>query len=216
MAIQDIVGKLAKMDGVDKILSAEELAELGKVTEATGNSDWERKAKEADAKAARILAEKKTAQQKLEELSAKLEEIQNSGLNSTQKLELDLKKAMDSITKKETELNEIKASYKNTTRNYHLEKIQNKIGFLDAIPDDLKKLSIEAAFRDVEDLSDEESVSNVLKAYNEKNKGILASSKVSGSGNNAKKIATVSQKSVEDQSIEERRASIRSSMQNNK
>jgi len=212
MALKDIVAKLASMDGVKQLLSEEELAELTNAeTKPSDNDEWMKKAKDNEAKAARILAEKKATQEKYEELANKLEEIQSADMSDMEKLQKEVEKAQSNREKLEAELNETKQAYKNTTRKYELERIGGKINFLDTIPNDLREMSIEAAFKGVEDFTDEAAVNEALKGYVDSHKGIIASDKPSGGGSSTTRTIqsnNLSNKNPEDMSYDERAAAL--------
>jgi hypothetical protein len=209
MTIEAIMGKLSD------VLSKEELEELQKISEVSGKDDnveaLTRKQKEADAKAARILDEKKKVKAENQALLEKIEQLESSGLSEIEKVQKELEKANKAREKYEKELGEVQANYKSTIRNQHLNEVKGKIKFLDNIPEDMRKLSIENAFKGIEDLSDEATVNETLKAYREANKGILQADtqlKSSGMMSSISANAQPSNKKPEDQTIEERAAQI--------
>lgn len=210
MSIEEIMGKLGS------VLSKEELEELQKIRPEGSSKDdsveaLTRKQKEADAKAARILDEKKKIKAQNEELLAKIEQLESTGLSEIEKVQKELEKANRAREKYEKELNDVQAAHKATIRTQHLDTIKSKIKFLDNIPDDMRKLSIENAFKGVEDLSDEASVNETLKSYREANKGILqADTQVRSNGmiNSVPANAQTMNKKPEDMTIDERAAQL--------
>ena len=208
MALVDIMGKLKLGD----ILSEDELRELqslGTPKAPSGDDQFEaltRKEKEANAKAARILEEKKRIKAENEVLLEKLEKLESTGLSDVEKLQKDLEKSNKSREKMESELKQMQENHASTLRSQKLGEIQSKVRFLDTIPNDMIKMSIESAFKKVEDLSDESAIAETLKSYMETHKGIIAAENKRSNGmiDVIPAQGQPSTKAVEDMSKEER------------
>jgi len=204
MSLKDIVAKLKAVDGITE----EEIAELNKLGEEPSD-DMSKKIKESEAKAKRILDEKKKIAEKYDELAAKLDEITSADLTESEKLSKALEKEQASRAKLEEELNGIKSEYSKTTRNYQLNELQGKIKFLDSIPNDMRKVSLQNAFADV-DLADEDAVKSTFESYVKEHQSVIASDKPSGTGDNKSNVRVINgNKAPEDMSFEERQAVVR-------
>jgi len=208
MSIEDVLSKLGSVEGINPA-DLEELTKLVKNPVNT-NDDKEREIKEAKAAQSRILQEKKALQSKVQEYEEQLEAIKTGGLSEQEKLKKDMEKLIKTKEAMEKELNDSKASLLKLDRNYKLEKIGSKIKFLDSIPEDLRKYSIESAFKDVEDLDDTSAVDSVLQKYTESYKGIIATeSAARGTGDHKQSQNIPKSKKIEDLSDDERAAQIR-------
>lgn len=182
MSMEEFMKKVVSIEGIDP----KDIEELKGIIEKKGNgSESDKAIKEAKATAARILEEKKKLQEKVAEHEAELEALKTGGLSEMEKVTKELERMLKSKEKLEAELNETKAKSVQTERNYMLEKISGKVKFLDTIPEALRSYAINSAFKDVQDLSQEDAVEKTLSAFKDSNKGILASDvDVRGSGSN--------------------------------
>ena len=90
MAIDDIIAKLAAVEGLD--LTSEEIAELQGVQSPEPATNQDELKSEKAAKA-RILQEKKALAVKATELEARIDELQSKDLNDFEKSQKDLEKA---------------------------------------------------------------------------------------------------------------------------
>ena len=145
----------------------------------------EAKAEAAEGKANGILADKKKAQQRADELQAKLEEIEGKDLGEVEKLQRELERKdsrIDELTKKATE---IEQNWQTDKRNGALSDLGSKFKWLDSVPEKTRKLIIENEFSDVDDLGNEVLVNDRLKAVSESYAGLLASDAPSGAGSKA-------------------------------
>lgn len=210
--IKDVLKKIAALDSVKSTLSKEEIAEIDSFEDSRpdSNSDWERKVKAESAKAARILDEKKQVQEKFNELSKQLDEIKSADLSDTEKLQEQISKAVEQNQQLEKELDETKSQYQKQVRNYKIEKISKKIRFLDTVPEDMQKMSIEAAFSGVEDLDDEHAVNDAIKKFVDSHKGVIESDSPKGSDSQGRHLnITSSKKEPSDMSMEERATALK-------
>ena len=217
MSVKDIIEKLKAMDGIDEAL-IEELKGLDKKPETDGNKKLEKELKDAKAAQARILEEKKKLAEKTSELETTIEDLKSGGLSEVEKTQKELDKIVKIKEKLESELNEVKAKSATTERNYKLDKISSKIKFVDSIPEDMRVYAIQNAFKDVENLDDEDSVKNVITEFTESHKGILASdSTARGDGSvnvQTKSVKDVGTKDPTKISVEERAKQIRENQKN--
>lgn len=212
MSLKEKLLKIAQLDAVKGQLTEEEVAELEKLDDSKPeNAEWEKKVKESNAKAARILEEKKKIADKYDELAKQLDDIKSSGLSEAEKVQEDIKKAQENNAKLEKELADTKAQYQRQGREYRLEKIAKKIKFLESVPEDMKKMSIEASFSSVENLDDETQVNETLKSFIEAHKGVIESDSPKGSDSQNKRLGQpLSKKEPGDMSYEERAAALKS------
>ena len=205
MSLKEIMKKLAVLDGVKGALSADELAELENIEDSKVEGDWDKKVKEANAKAARILDEKKKVQDKFEELAKQLDEIQSSGLSEVEKFKKDMLKVQEDKTRLEKELNDTKTQYSRQMRETKLDKILGKVRFLETIPQDMRLLSITTAFNEVEDLDDETAVNDALKRYVDSHKSVIESDSPKGSNSLQRNLgSSTTKKEPIDMSYDER------------
>lgn len=208
----DIIKALKGIEGVDEaILSAIEAMDTP--TRVTNESD---ELKEAKATAKRILAEKKALQTKLSDYESQIEEVKNADLTELEKLQKTVEKMNKSQEALQKQYEESQKSLSDTKRSYGLERIAKKAQFVDGVPAYMRDLAIKEAFKDIEDLDDEDIVNDTFKSFTEVNKGILvAENDVSGTGshgNGVNKTNGTRSKDPERQSKQERLAAIKGKM----
>ncbi len=208
MSIEEVLSKLSTVEGI----SPEDISSLKELItkkDSPNASNSEREIKEAKAAQSRILEEKKALQQKVREYEEQLESIKTGGLTEQEKLKKEMEKLLKTKETIEKELNESKNTMVKLQRDYKLEKIRGKIKYLDTIPEDLRKYSVENAFKEVENLDDEKEVESVLKSYTDAYKGIIASdSTARGSGDKTKDKIDI-HKNSENLTADERAAQLR-------
>ena len=206
MSVKDILTKLKDVDGIDEDI-LKELKELDKPKEDKG---LEKELKEAKAAQARILEEKKKAAEKAAELEAQIEDLKSGGLSEVEKAQKELEKAQKAKEKLEADLAGLKADSEKRERNYKLDKISSKIKFLDTVPEDMRNYAVSNAFKDVEDLDDNDAVNDIIEGFKESHKGVLATeSAARGSGSSENEKITVSTKSPDKMSVDERAKHLR-------
>ena len=137
---------------------------------------------EAEAKAGGILGDKKKAQQKADELQAKLDELEGKDLGETEKLKLEVERMKSRIEATEKAKADLEANYKTEKRNAEMGKIANKLKFLDTVPEDTRQLLVSNELKDLEDLGNTVLVEERLKAVSQKYSGLLAADVPSGAG----------------------------------
>ena len=132
-------------------------------------------------KANGILGDKKKAQQKADELQAKIDELESKDLGEVEKLKLDMERLQSKLEQAETQKAELESTYNAEKRSYELNKIGSGLKWMDSVPEQLRKLTIEKEFDGI-DLGNEVLVADKLKTINESYAGLLASDAPSGAG----------------------------------
>lgn len=171
MDIKEALSKIKEVDG------GSDLAEA--ITKAIGDNEKavelaQKAVKDAEGKAAAILADKKKAQEKLGEIEKRMEEIESAGLSDAEKIKKEADKAEARAAKAEQALQEVESNFQKERRANAIGQIGSKVKFLDSVPADTQRLMIESALREVDDLNDSDSVSAVLTQFQETHKGLLA------------------------------------------
>lgn len=181
------------MDREDAIKKLEESgidADVIKALSGGGSDENEialLKAKLADAegKASGILGDKKKYQAKVEEMQARLEELEGKDLGEVEKLQREIERRDSQIKKLAEEREKIETDWKAEQRNAALSKIGSKFKWLDSVPEKTRELIINNEFADIEDLGNEVMVGDRLKNLSESYSGLLASDAPSGAGSKA-------------------------------
>lgn len=155
-----------------------------------GDSDSEiatlkAKIAEAEGKANGILGDKKKYQQKVDELQAKLDELEGKGLGESEKLKLDMERMKSRLEATEKAKADLETTYKTEKRNSELGKIAQKLKFLDTVPEDARQLLIATELKDLEDLGNTVLVDERLKSVSTKYAGLLAADVPNGAGTKA-------------------------------
>lgn len=135
-------------------------------------------------KSSGILSDKKKAQQRAEELQAKLEELEHKDLGEVDKLKLEMQRMQSKLEQAESQKAEIEGKYSTEKRDYELNKIAGNLKWLDTVPENIRKLTIQNEFADM-DLGNEILVKDKLKSMSESYAGLLASETGSGAGSKA-------------------------------
>lgn len=133
-------------------------------------------------KAAGILEGKKKAQQKAEELQAKLEEIEGKDLGEVEKLQRELERRDSLVESLKAESEKIKGEWSAEKRSAQLSKIGSNLKWLESVPEKIRELTIQNDFADIEDLGNEVLVKDRLSSLTESYAGLLASDAPSGAG----------------------------------
>ena len=137
---------------------------------------------EAEGKANGILGDKKKHQQKVEELQAKLDELEGKDLGEAGKLKLEMERMKARLDKSEKDKTDLEMTYNSEKRNSELNKIAQRLKFLDAVPEDTRSLIISNELKDLEDLGNTVLVDERLKTISTKYNGLLAATVPSGAG----------------------------------
>ena len=140
---------------------------------------------EAEGKANGILGDKKKAQQKAEELQAKLDELEGNGLGEAEKLKLEVERMKSKLEKAEADKAAIEGNYTAEKRNATLAQIAAKMKFLDTVPEDMRSLIVSNELNDLEDLGNTVLVDERLKSVSTKYAGLLAADVPNGAGSKA-------------------------------
>lgn len=137
---------------------------------------------EAEGKASGILGDKKKYQQRVEELTAKLEELEGKDLTEAARLKLDTERMKSRLEAAEKSRADLESTYKTEKRTAELNRIAQKLKFLESVPDDARQLLISNELKDIEDLGDQIKVDDRLKSVSQKYSGLLAANVASGGG----------------------------------
>ncbi len=142
----------------------------------------EAKLEATEGKASGILSDKKKAQQRAEELQARLEELETKDLGEVEKMKLENQRLMSKLEAIEQAKTELEQTYNTEKRDYSLNKIGGQLKWLDSVPENLRKMTLQSEFADLQDLGDDTLVSQRVKSIAEKYSGLLASDAPSGAG----------------------------------
>lgn len=173
----------------------------------TGLSAIQNNVKESDAKAGRILSEKKELQQKYQELLQKVEETENSGKSNEDKLKSELEKTLKKLTQKEEEINGANQKFIELQKNYLMKSIAEEIKMIDIVKPELKNIMVNDHFGkfNIDELNDEDKrkqeMDNFLKRYTD----LIATEKpISGGGIPVNNKSGRKDKPISEQTTEER------------
>ena len=187
MTILEAIKKALTVDGVKEALG-EDAVKLLEAFKPQGGDAAALKADLQEAKAtnARILEEKKKAAARVDELTAEIEELKAGGLSDLEKIQRDLEKERKAREAAEAKAAESEKEKSSLARTHALTAIGRKVKFLDAVPAEMAARELAIAFKDVEDLADEDTVAAVLESFKESHKGlILAEGTAQGAGTGA-------------------------------
>ena len=194
---------------MDKAKAVEALKEAGidadVIKALTGESGTDDRLKALEAKleaeigkANGILGDKKKAQQKAEELQAKIDELESKDLGEVEKLRLDLERLQSKYEQSEAQKAELESTYNAEKRSNGLNKIGSGLKWMDNVPEQTRKLILESEFKDM-DLGNEVLVADKLKSINETYAGLLASDASSGAGSKPGDASNQGQKVTREQ-----------------
>ena len=181
MELNEIIEKLGSIEGITEEDKAMVKSKINSVEDMTKKLSLE------EAKAKRILGEKKTTQTKLEELNAKVETMQNEGLTDVEKIKKDMEKIEKEKEKLQKAYEGSIEELKNTKRSYVINQVSGSLKFLDSIPKDIAELSVTSALDKVDDLDDKDAVDNAIIEFKKSHSSMLVADKVAvGSGGSVK------------------------------
>jgi len=153
---------------------------------------------EAERKASGILGDKKKKQQEAEELRARLEELEGKGLGEVEKTKLELERLKSKYEAESKARTELETTYKTERRKAELAKLEKRIGeFLDTVPEDIRQLTIENNFKDIEDLGNTVAVDERLKSVSQKYAGLLKANVPSGAGTKTGRQTTTGNRPID-------------------
>jgi hypothetical protein len=163
-------------DAIDAILGADNSEEIAAL---------KAKIAEAEGKASGILGDKKKYQQKVDELQAKIDELEGKDLSESQKNKLELERLKSKYEAEAKARADLENQYKTERRNAELSKLAQKLKFMDKVPEDARSLLVSNEFKDLEDLGNTVLVDERLKTVSQKYAGLLAADALSGAGSKA-------------------------------
>lgn len=214
MDILGLIKKVLEVAGLKEAIGEEAVTFLEefKPDDGTELEAVKEQLKESEAKAGRLLDQKKEAVSKADVAEAELEELKSSGLSDGEKLQKELDKEKAAREKAEADLKERDAKLSKTMRSHDLGRIASGVKFLDTVPEDMRAFAIEKAFAEIEDddLSNAEKVKVVLDKFQEDHKGLIqAVDPASGSGGKGGSggqggAGSGGKKDPSEQSVEER------------
>jgi len=180
MTNEELIAKLTDSE-VGKALGADVLGALTSTLTKAG--DIEKKLKDAEAKAGRILSEKKEALDKLATIEADVETLKTSGLSEAEKIKAEYTKVLKRAEKAEADFNAVQAEYGKAKRTVALDKIANTVKFIPAVTPDAGRILLESSLAAVANLDDVEAVATVLNSFKEGYKSLIAAdSQAAGGG----------------------------------
>ena len=192
-----------KKEAVKKLEEAGIDADVIKALTGESNNDSRLAALEAKleaeiGKANGILGDKKKAQQKADELQAKIDELESKDLGEVEKLKRDMERLQSKLDQSESQRAELESTYNAERRSYDLNKIESKFDWLDTVPEELRSLTVEKAFDGI-DLGNEVLVADKVKTINETYAGLLNSGAPSGAGSRPGQPSAPAQKATAQQ-----------------
>ena len=179
---------------MDKKEAIEKLKEAGLedvITALAGDDNGDRlaaleaKLQDAEGKASGILGDKKKYQKQVEDLQAKIDELEGKDLGEIEKLQRELERKDSLANKLAEEKAEIEKSWQTDKRNASLGKIAGELKWLDSVPPKTRDMIVSSEFGDVDDLGNEVVVKERLKTLSDTYSGLLASDAPSGAGSRA-------------------------------
>lgn len=181
MDAKETLSKLAGNEAVKELLGADGLTGLTALVATAADS--EKKFKDSEAKAARILSEKKEVQDKFVTLEGEIASLKESGLSDADKVKAENQKVLTRAETAEAALVTMKADFSKSQRTVAMDKIAGGVKFIDAITPEAGRTLLNSHLAGLEDLADESAVTTAIDAFKESNKGVIAAdSQGSGAG----------------------------------
>ena len=181
MNIKDVLAKIGKGEE----LTDEEKALVAAFNPDDGKDDGSdaERLKNAQAKASRLATEKQEQATKLAELEAKLEELSSKDLTDQEKTAKMLERLQGDLEAKNKELEAAQAQMSQATRSHKLDEIHGGVKWnRDNITDKNSRALVQSLLADVEDLTDQRGIDDVLKPWLEESKSFISADVASGSG----------------------------------
>lgn len=172
MDAKDALKILNENEAVKAALGAEGisvLAELSSTVESLSE-----KLKESDAAKGRILAEKKTEQEKRSAIEAEFATLKESGLSDAEKISKAAEREKARADNLEAEFKALQSQHAQDRRTIAMDKVASGIRFIDTLPPQAGRILIESHLAGIEDMSDANTVGAALEAFKATHKGILA------------------------------------------
>jgi len=209
MEIKDIVAKLG--DEKAKELLGEDGVKAA-ISMLSTSSDYEKKLKDSDGKAGRILAEKKELQDKLAAFESEVENLKKSGMSEADKMKSEYEKTIKRAEKAEKEHAALMAEYSKSKRTIAIDKIASTVKFIDAVTPEAGRILLESGLASVQSLDDADALTAALTTFKESYKTLIAAdNQASGGGTRqpAGKAGTSGGKLPSQMTIEERHAELK-------
>ncbi len=181
MKKEDAIKKLEEA-GLDKAVIDALTADDGS---AATIAALEAKLKAEEGKSGGILADKKKAQKQLDDMQAKLDELEHKDLGELERMKIELEREKSKFEKAESERKELEANFAKEKRDSELTRISASMKWLDAVPDDTRQMILANEMQDIEDLGNTVMVEERIKSLSTKYAGMLAAEDVSGAGSKA-------------------------------
>jgi len=172
MDAKQALEKLASAEAVKELIGAEGLKALSAMVGSV--EALETKANDAEAKAGRILDEKKSAQEKATTLEGELKALKESGMSEAEKSTQANKDILARLEAAEATNKSLLAETAKATRTSSMDKIAGGLKFIDQLAPGAGRTLIESALSGVEDLSNEADVKAAMDGFRESNKAIIA------------------------------------------
>jgi len=181
MDATETLAKLAGNEAVKELVGEEGLAALTGVIATAGELD--KKFKDAEAKAGRILAEKKETQDKLTALETEVEALKESGLSDADKVKAETAKVIARAEKAEKDNADLITKFAASQRTVAMDKIAGSVKFIDALSPEAGRTLLNSHMAGIEDLTDQDAVTVAVDAFKESNKTLIAAdSQAQGAG----------------------------------
>jgi hypothetical protein len=180
MDLKEVLAKLATIPGVKEAIGDEGLTVL---TSAGADPVASKKLQDAEAKAGRILAEKKEAQERAAALEAEIETLKTGSMTESDKMKTIAEKETKRAAKAEADLSALQAEFGKAKRTVALDKLAASVKFIDAVNPEAGRILLEASLAQVSDLSNADEVTAALGTFKESHKALIAAdSQASGGG----------------------------------
>ena len=151
-----------------------------------------------EGKSAGILSDKKKEQAAKDAIQAELDELKSKDLGEVEKLKLENERMQSRVDAAEQKALEASESLSSTQRKNALNEISKKFKWMDSVPDNLRDLTLQNEFSDI-DLGNEVLVADKVKTINETYAGLLASDAPSGAGSKPGDASNQGQKVTREQ-----------------
>lgn len=181
MNVDEIISKLTGTEAAKTALGEDVLAAITSTLTKAG--DFEKKLKDAEAKAGRILSEKKEAQEKLSALEADVENLKKSGMSDADRIKAEYEKALKRAEKAEKDFAQVQADFGKAKRTVALDRLTSQVKFIDAVNPEAGRILLESSLAAIANLEDQEAVTAALSAFKESHKTLIAAdSQATGAG----------------------------------
>lgn len=180
---KEVVSKLTDLlgDSLPDELRVE-LENLEFVSSDDANARAKSERQRAERKALKAVEEKQT---QIDELMEKMEELSESNNGSkADKALKDFERMKDKYEKATSQINELQGNLESTKRNALISSAASGINFAEGINSSVRDYAVKEHFKDfsIEDLQDQNLVTDALKGFVSDNAGIIMTSKKSGAG----------------------------------